>query len=120
MPRFITDENIPSSINSWLRAKGYDVVRTVEAIHAGANDMSIIEFAQKNSMVIVTLDEDFVRLYRRIDHPLCAIVVRTHPPTPGKVQERLSSLFLEVEIEKYVDALIVVTDNDIRIDNRRG
>jgi predicted nuclease of predicted toxin-antitoxin system len=37
-------------------------------------------------MVIVTLDEDFVRLYRRLDHPLCAIVVRTHPPTPSKVQ----------------------------------
>ena len=120
MSRFIIDENIPRSINVWLRAIGHEVIEAVDVIRAGASDLEIIAYAEKNATVIVTLDQDFVRLYRRDDNQFGVIIIRTHPPTPSKVKELLSLLFSKVDIDAHDNDLILVTDTEIRIDGTGG
>lgn len=120
MSRFIIDENIPSSINKWLRTTGHEVIEAVEAIHAGASDLEIIAYAERNAALIVTLDQDFVRLYRRDRNGFGVIVIRTHPPTPSKVKELLSLLLSKVDIDTHSNELIFVTDTEIHIESSGG
>lgn len=116
LPRLITDENVPASITEWLRAKGYDVRRTVEVVHRGAADATIIRYSQREGRIIVTLDHDFIRLYRQLGKPFGAIVIKAHPPTPSRIKELLTHLFSKVDVEKHSDELTIVTYREIRIE----
>lgn len=117
MPRFLTDENIPRSIAEWLRDKGYDTTRASEVNLRGASDSTLIKWSQREDRIILSLDEDFIRLHRQLKKPFGVIVIRTHPPTPDKIKYLLTRLFSKVEIEKHSKELLMVTDREIRIES---
>ncbi len=117
MPRLLADENIPKSIVDWLREKGYDAKRTSEEGLRGATDSTLIRWSQKEERIILTLDEDFIRLHRQLKKPFGAIVIRTHPPTSEKIKDLLKHLFSKVEVEKHAKELIIVTEREIRIES---
>jgi predicted nuclease of predicted toxin-antitoxin system len=117
VPRILLDENIPRSIADWLVKKGYTVARTSDIGLRGKSDTALIRFSQTESMIIVTLDEDFIKLHRQFKKPFGAIVVRTHPATPSKVERLLRNLLSNVKIEKYTKDLLIITDAEIRIES---
>ncbi len=58
---FCADENIESGIVKFLRNKGYEVFYVSET-YPSILDAEILEYANKNNMIILTNDKDFGEL----------------------------------------------------------
>ncbi len=111
----LADENIPKSVISWFRERGYDIISATDVGLKGATDSALFKHALKNELIILTLDEDFVGLYRQMSRRVGVIVVRTHPATPERIKRLLSSSLSEFQINKHSKELIVITEQGIRI-----
>lgn len=98
--------------------RGYDTVRTSDVGLGGELDSSLIRWSQGKGVIILTLDEDFIRLRRAAKKQFSVIVIRTHPPTPDKIKELLDQLFSKVNMEEHVTDLIIVTDREVKIESR--
>jgi predicted nuclease of predicted toxin-antitoxin system len=81
MIRYHLDEHVDGAIARGLRDRGVDVTTARDAGLLGAPDAEHLEFAKRESRVIVTHDADFLRLARDTeDHPgvaFCASGSRT-------------------------------------------
>ncbi len=67
--RFHLDEHIHPGIAIGLRARGIDVTTTTDAHLSGHDDLDHLEFCRRDSRVIVTHDDDFVKLHaHEADH----------------------------------------------------
>jgi predicted nuclease of predicted toxin-antitoxin system len=60
--RLLPDQNIPRSTADELRRRGFDVVHTGEIGMARSLDVEILDFAMRESRVVVTFDADFHQL----------------------------------------------------------
>lgn len=60
--RFYIDENVSNEIADGLRTRGIDVLTTAEADKLGAEDTDQLAFALNENRVIVTQDNDFLKL----------------------------------------------------------
>lgn len=116
--RFLADENIPHSVIRWLKSRGYDTGRTTDAPGAGASDLAIVGHARRSKRLILTLDQDFVRLHRQSKRPFGVIVIRIHPPTSSEVEGALNRLLAATDLAKHGGSLILVSDAEIRIETR--
>ncbi len=68
--RFHLDENVSSAIAIALRRQNIDVSTTSEAGLIGQSDAKQLAFIQRENRVIVTHDDDFLRIASiRDDHP---------------------------------------------------
>jgi hypothetical protein len=61
--RFHLDENVAPSIAIGLRLRGIDVTTTNDAALAGSSDEAQLSFSSLSGRVIVTHDDDFLRLH---------------------------------------------------------
>ena len=59
----LIDENVPKSVYIELKKRGYDVKHII-FIKRGLKDKEIIDLANREGRIIITLDEDFVHLSR--------------------------------------------------------
>lgn len=59
---FYLDEHIPSAVAEGLRQRGIDVRTLVEADRLGARDEEHLAHAREEGLVLVTHDDDFLRL----------------------------------------------------------
>jgi len=60
--RFYADEHIPKAVIQGLRQRGVDILTVAEAGLLAANDVTHLRFVREVSRVIVTQDDDFLRL----------------------------------------------------------
>ena len=60
--RFQTDEHIQKGVIRALRARGVDVLTTTDAGLLGATDEKQLEYAHRERRVMITQDQDFLRL----------------------------------------------------------
>ena len=111
----MTDENIPKSVTTRLRELGHKVETTTQAIRPGATDVDVIRYSRRQRRFIVTLDADFITLHRQFSEPFGAIVIRTSPPTPSRINDRIEQLLAKLNIEEHSNELIVITDTEIRV-----
>ena len=61
--RFHLDEHISAQIAAGLRRRNIDVTTTAEVNLIGATDLAHIEFAKSSGRVLVTQDDDVLRLH---------------------------------------------------------
>ena len=61
--KFYTDEHVPKAVINGLRQRGADVMTTKEAGLLGAADEAHLAFARNEHRVIVSQDDDFIRLH---------------------------------------------------------
>ena len=67
--KFYADEHVPRSVVNGLRLRGIDVITAQDANLLAATDLEHLKFAQQQSRVIITQDQDFLRFHARgIDH----------------------------------------------------
>ena len=61
--RFHLDEHISAHVAAGLRRRSIDVTTAVDAGLGGATDIAQLEFAASAGRVVVTQDDDFLRLH---------------------------------------------------------
>ena len=61
--KFLTDENLSKLAVASLRSLGFYVKDVKEENLEGSSDLSLVDLANKENLIIVTLDRDFAKLY---------------------------------------------------------
>lgn len=61
-PPLLTDENVDGPLIDGLRARGWDVVRSIDVVGKSAQDTRIFEHAAHEGRVLVTGDQDHLVL----------------------------------------------------------
>ncbi len=61
--KFYTDEHIAKAVVKGLRVRGVDVIGCTEAKMLGATDEEQLAYARQEGRVIVTYDNDFLKLH---------------------------------------------------------
>jgi predicted nuclease of predicted toxin-antitoxin system len=57
--RILSDENVHADIVSGLRQEGFELVTAVDLRLAGRKDFEILDYAEKNDLLLLSGDKDF-------------------------------------------------------------
>ena len=82
--RLLADENFPKPVVVMLRADGHDVL-WARTDCPGWKDTALLDFAESEARLMLTLDRDFwqIAVQRRIPLEQSGVVLfRVHPATP--------------------------------------
>jgi len=82
--RLLTDENFPKPIVEALRADGHDVLWARTDL-AGTSDLALLDLAESEARIVLTLDKDFWQIAVQRRSPLeqsGVVLFRVHPATP--------------------------------------
>lgn len=82
--QFYTDEHIARAVVNGLRSRGVDVLTVPEANMMGATDVAHLELAARQQRVILTQDEDFLRLHAQ-GMPHSGIVYASQRTSVGEI-----------------------------------
>jgi predicted nuclease of predicted toxin-antitoxin system len=96
--RLLADENFPKPIVEVLRADGNDVL-WARTDCSGWKDAALLDFAESEARIVLTLDKDFwqIAVQRRIPIEQSGVVLfRVHPSTSGNI-EPLARVFVETD-----------------------
>ena len=118
MISILLDQGLPRSAASVLRDEGWDVLHTGDIGLSRSTDRQILEYAQREERVIITLDSDF--------HTILAL---TNASAPSVIRIRLEGLrgpglahlikkiWPKIEPQVKKGAMVTVTESGIRIRN---
>jgi len=82
--RLLADENLPKPIVEALRAEGHDVLWACTDL-TGAMDGVLLNLAESDARIVLTVDKDFRRIAVQRRSPLeqsGVVLFRVHPATP--------------------------------------
>ncbi len=65
---FLLDEHVAHAVAQALRRRGIDAQTATEAGFLGATDAEVLAYARQAGRVVVTHDDDFLRLDHRQPH----------------------------------------------------
>lgn len=89
--RLLADENFPAPMVESLRDGGHDVLwARIDCV--GWKDVSLLERAESEARIVLTLDKDFwqIAVQRRVPLKQSGVVLfRVHPATPGNLEPLL-------------------------------
>ncbi len=104
--RFHLDENVNPSIASALRRLGGDVTTTNDVQLRTHTDTVHWDYAQRELRVIVTHDDDFLRLARQ--HGRHAGIAYCHPKKRalGEIIHRLARLYNEQSPDQMIGRIV--------------
>ncbi len=69
MMKFMLDQNYEVAVQTGLKALGYDVIRPFDVGLSAASDDVILDFAKAENRVLLTHDQDFLRMHaQRMSH----------------------------------------------------
>jgi len=83
----LADENFPKATVEALRAQGHDV-QWARVDRPGARDVVLLDVAEAEARIVLTLDKDFwqIAVQRRTSLEQSGVVLfRVHPATPEKL-----------------------------------
>ena len=117
MTKFLTDENIASSLIKEIRRKGYDVKDIKEEKLFGASDDEILKMANKENRIILTHDKDFANL---LNFPLTShkgvILLRFFDQSPNNTVNHFIPLLDSKIKNKFKNKLVIVSENSVKIE----
>jgi hypothetical protein len=87
--RFYLDENVANEVAEGLRTQKITVLTTPEADHMGWSDEQHLAFAREQKWVLVTQDDDFLTVARKVEHAGIAY----YKPQTRNVKQILHGLF---------------------------
>lgn len=94
--RLLADENFPKPIVESLRSSGHDVLWARTDL-AGAKDLFLLDSAESEARIVLTLDKDFWQIAVQRRSPLKqsgVVLFRVHPATSDQL-EPLVQAFLQ-------------------------
>jgi predicted nuclease of predicted toxin-antitoxin system len=108
-PAFYTDEHVPSAVAKELRRRDVDVLRCQEAEMMGADDLAHLTLAVEQGRVLITRDQDFLRLHAewmaegRAHAGIIFITAKSHEDIGAIVKK---ALFVSARAPEEVENLI--------------
>lgn len=87
--KFYLDEHIPKGVVEGLRRRGVDVLTVQKADRSGDSDEKQLAFATREGRVLVTFDDDFLRLDASGIPHTGVVFSQTGRRTVGKLIESL-------------------------------
>jgi len=110
----LLNENVGAKTANFLRHQGYDVKSTIEDFR-GVDDEKLLEIADREKRIIVTLDKDFCQLVFRDALPCRGIILlRLRNELPENINEVLG-LFLKDNKDDLAEKFVVISENRARI-----
>ena len=107
--KFLTDENVASSVVRELRLLGHDLKDVKEEHLYGLADTHILTLANREGRVIITHDKDFTSLSIR-KH--CGIILlRLKDQRPATVAQTLARVLASSVVQKITNNLVIVTES---------
>ena len=106
--KFLLDADMPRSSAEVVRSMGFDVEDVRDIGMGSAKDREIIEYALKNSRLIITRDTDFGEVLRYPKHPGAIIFRLPNTFTAPKINERLKGFLSSITEEKLRNAITVI------------
>lgn len=62
--RAVVDQQLPPALAVWLRDQGVEAVHVRDLDMGRATDTEILNWAEQNDAVVISRDDDFIRLVR--------------------------------------------------------
>jgi predicted nuclease of predicted toxin-antitoxin system len=119
--RLLADENFPKPIVEALRADGHDVLWARTDL-AGTSDVALLDRAESEARILLTLDKDFwqIAVQRRCPLEQSGVVLfRIHPATPENLAA-LVRVFAEANTTWAGHISIIRIDGIEMVHSRRG
>jgi predicted nuclease of predicted toxin-antitoxin system len=113
--RLLADENIPKPIVQSLREEGHDALWARTDL-SGWKDAALLDFAEVEARVMLTLDKDFWQIAVQRHPPLeqsGVVLFRVHPATSENLQP-LVSTFTAVD-RKWAGHVSVIAADGIQM-----
>jgi predicted nuclease of predicted toxin-antitoxin system len=115
--KILLDQNIPQPVSQWLAEKlpSWQILHVNTLGFQGKTDEFLYCWAQENSAIIITYDEDFAdsRFYVLGDHH-GVIRLRVWPTTIEKTKQALDRLMVAMPPVLWQDRLIIIDNKKIR------
>ncbi len=90
--RYFTDEQVAKAVADGLRKRGIDVLTVAQAKLLGATDEELLSFVRSEQRVLITQDQDFLRLAANAsNHP--GIVYAPQGSSIGELVRMLDLLY---------------------------
>ncbi len=114
--KLVLDQGLPRGAVEELRKHGFDALHVGDLGMATASDDEIVEYAQREDAIIVTLDADFHALLAR-SNAASPSVVRLR--TEGLRGAELAALLVRViplcDADLRTGAMVTVDDRSVRV-----
>lgn len=116
MIRILQDQGLPRGTAQILCREQWDVVHTGDIGLAQASDREIIDFAQREDRIIITLDADFHAILA-VENASSPSVIRIRQEGLKAVQlsDLIKSIWPTVQSQLEAGALVTVTEKSIRV-----
>ena len=119
--RLLADENLPKPMVEALRAHGNDVL-WARTNFPGWKDAALLDFAESEARIMLTLDKDFwqIAVQRRVPLEQSGVVLfRAHPAIPAKL-DPLVRAFVDAE-RPWIGHVSIIASSGIQmLSVRRG
>ncbi|MCA9151108.1 MAG: DUF5615 family PIN-like protein [Planctomycetales bacterium] len=97
--RFHLDESMPNAVADGLRRRGIDVTTSSEARLLGTSDDEQLAFAKREDRVLITRDQDFLRLNSSGAAHAGIVYWTERQRNMGQLVGALATLMLEVAVD---------------------
>lgn len=104
--RFHLDESMPNAVAEGLRRRGHDVTTSVEVGLISAGDDEQLAFAAREDRVLITRDQDFLRLHAKNQEHAGIIFWTEHRRTLGPFIRAVDALFIDRSQEELRGNLV--------------
>jgi len=91
--RFVVDEQLPPALARWIGGPGYEASHVNEMGLAAAKDRAIWSEAIKLNAVIMTMDDDFVQMSKRLGSGPQIVWITTGNTRRQHFLDRMTVLF---------------------------
>ena len=104
--KFYVDENVHSAIVSGLEERGFDIKYVAEE-GSGLSDEAHLEIADRQGRVIITSDEDFLKLDQGFDHNGVIFLTDQEMPIGEAIRQigRISSKIKQRQFRNHIEFL---------------
>lgn len=109
--KFLADINIPQSVISYLIQSSHDVL-DFKKVNLFAKDTEIINLAQKEERIVLTLDKDFIALTQFPKYRIACIVIRLKDQNPRNIVNYLNQL-LSNQKQDILERSLTIVKTDI-------
>ena len=104
--KFYLDEHIDPVIGDLLEGKGHEVTRTTEN-ELGLSDQEHIQKALKDKSVLITMDDDFLKIAGKTDN-IPGVIFVTGYYEPKEIAKSIDSQVGDLTAEELKNAIIYV------------